>query len=219
MAAKIADVARSPTSGDGKTLNFPTRTSRRSGPSPRSSSSSPATTARPTCSRWAAAASASAGLSSAEATQRLQRIGHNVVGEFEGLTRLGVLWNQVKSPLLLLLVFAAVASMATGEWTDAAIVIAIVVVSVGIGYSREYRAQSAAAELRAKVQVHASVLRDGAPCSVPLQDIVPGDVILLSAGSVAHAARIETLLAQLHDERAPDKPSDADDARGGGSTD
>ena len=37
--------------------------------------------------------------------------------------------------------------------------------------------------------------------------------------SVAHAARIETLLAQLHDERAPDKPSDADDARGGGSTD
>ena len=127
------------------------------------------------------------GLTALEAEARLERYGHNVVGEFEGFTRLGVLWNQLKSPLLLLLLFAAVASMATGEWTDAVIVIAIVVASVSIGYSREYHAQSAAAELRAKVQVHTSALRDGAPCPVPIQEIVPGDVILLSAGSVVPA--------------------------------
>ncbi|MEY2920201.1 MAG: hypothetical protein RL261_1506, partial [Pseudomonadota bacterium] len=88
-------------------------------------------------------ASAPAGLSSPEAAARLQSVGRNAIGEFEGFTRLGVLWNQLKSPLLLLLVFAAAASVATGEWVDAVIVIVIVLASAGIGYSREYRAQSA----------------------------------------------------------------------------
>ena len=136
------------------------------------------------------------GLSSSEAAARLQSIGRNAIGEFEGFTRLGVLWNQLKSPLLLLLVFAAAASAVTGEWIDAVIVIAIVLASAGIGYSREYRAQSAAAELRAKVQVHTQVLRDGAPRSVPLIEVVPGDVALLSAGSVVPA---DSLLLEATD--------------------
>jgi Mg2+-importing ATPase len=136
------------------------------------------------------------GLATGEAARRLEQIGHNVVGEREAFSRLSVMWNQLKSPLLLLLVFAAGASMATGEWVDAIIVLAIVVASVGIGYSREYRAQSAAAELRAKVQVHTTVLRDGQPCSVPIQEIVPGDVVLLSAGSVVPA---DSLLLEAAD--------------------
>ena len=65
--------------------------------------------------------------------------------------------------------------------------LAIVVATVGIGYSREYRAQTAAAALRARVQVHASVLRDGEPRSVPIEEVVPGDVVLLSAGSLVPA--------------------------------
>jgi len=136
------------------------------------------------------------GLATGEAARRLEQIGHNVVGEREAFSRLSVMWNQLKSPLLLLLVFAAGASMATGEWVDAIIVLAIVVASVGIGYSREYRAQSAAAELRAKVQVHTTVLRDGQPCSAPIQEIVPGDVVLLSAGSVVPA---DSLLLEAAD--------------------
>ena len=136
------------------------------------------------------------GLSSPEAAGRLQSVGRNAIGEFEGFTRLDVLWNQLKSPLLLLLVFAAAASLVTGEWIDAVIVIAIVLASAGIGYSREYRAQTAAEELRAKVQVHTQVLRDGAPCSVPLTEVVPGDVALLSAGSVVPA---DSLLLEATD--------------------
>ena len=127
------------------------------------------------------------GLSSVAAQRRLEAEGLNTVGHFEQFTGLGVLWNQLRSPLLLLLVFAAVVSTATGEWTDAVIVIAIVLASVGIGYTREYRAQSAAAKLRAKVQVHTSTLRDGQARSVPIHDIVRGDVIELSAGSVVPA--------------------------------
>ena len=127
------------------------------------------------------------GLTTAEAERRLARLGPNLIGEHATLSRLAVLWNQLRSPLLLLLLFAAAISVVTGEWVDAAIVLAIVLASTAIGYSREYRAQSAAAELRARVQVHATVLRDGAPRSVPVQDVVPGDVVLLSAGSIVPA--------------------------------
>ena len=101
--------------------------------------------------------------------------------------RFGVLWNQLRSPLLLLLVFAAGLSVVTGEWIDAVIMLAIVVASVGIGYTREYRAQSAAEELRARVQVHASVLRDGQPRAGADHEVVPGDVVMLSAGSIVPA--------------------------------
>jgi Mg2+-importing ATPase len=127
------------------------------------------------------------GLSSEEADRRLVESGPNEISEREGFTKLGMLWNQLRSPLLLLLLFAAGVSVVTGEWVDAVIVLAIVGASVGIGYTREYRAQSAAAELRARVQVHARVLRDGEPRAVPIGEIVPGDVALLSAGSVVPA--------------------------------
>jgi Mg2+-importing ATPase len=127
------------------------------------------------------------GLSSEDAAQRLERYGMNEVRERQAFTRLGVLWNQLRSPLLLLLLFAAGVSLVTGEWVDAVIVLSIVVASVGIGYAREYRAQSAAEALRARVQVHANVLRDGRPRGVPIAEVVPGDVVLLSAGSIVPA--------------------------------
>jgi Mg2+-importing ATPase len=127
------------------------------------------------------------GLGAAEASQRVERFGPNVVGEHVTLSRIEVVWSQLRSPLLLLLLFAATVSVVTGEWVDAAIVLAIVLASATIGYTREYRAQSAAAQLRARVQIHAAVLRDGAQQSVPVHDIVPGDVVLLSAGSIIPA--------------------------------
>ena len=127
------------------------------------------------------------GLSSTEASRRLERYGPNLVGEHATLSRLGVVWNQLRSPLLVLLLFAAAVSVVTGEWVDAVIVLAIVFASTAIGYTREYRAQSAAARLRARVQIHSTVLRDGAQQSVPVHDVVPGDVVLLSAGSIVPA--------------------------------
>ena len=127
------------------------------------------------------------GLSDAEAARRLRKYGPNELRERRPPSRFDVLLRQVRSPLLLLLVFAAAASMVTGEWIDAAIVVTIVAASVGIGYSREYRAQIAAAELRTRLDVRTGVLRDGQACSVRSAEIVPGDVVLLSAGSLVPA--------------------------------
>src|SRR5688572_19976913 len=91
------------------------------------------------------------GLSSIEAAARLQHYGPNELRERRPLSRLRVFWNQLRSPLLLLLVFAAGASAFSGEWIDASIVLVIVAVTVGIGYAREYSAEAAAAALRARV--------------------------------------------------------------------
>ena len=127
------------------------------------------------------------GLSATEAARRLRECGPNEVREHPRLTRARVLMNQLGNPLLLVLIFAAVASTLTGEWVDAVIVVVIVVATVGIGYTREYQAGTAAAALQARVRAQARVLRDGQAVDVPLQGIVPGDVVLLSAGSLIPA--------------------------------
>jgi Mg2+-importing ATPase len=127
------------------------------------------------------------GLSAAEAAERLQRHGPNRLRERSTLTRLGVFARQFRSPLVFLLVFAALVSGMSGEFVDAAIVLAIVLATTGIGYSREYSAQTAAAALRAHLRIRTSVLRDGRAADVPAEDVVPGDVVVLSAGSLVPA--------------------------------
>jgi P-type Mg2+ transporter len=127
------------------------------------------------------------GLSAADAAARLHEYGPNQVREHRRLTRTLVLVNQIRNPLLLVLVFAAMASAMTGAWTDAVIVVVIVLATVGIGYSREYQAETAAAALQARVRTRARVLRDGIAVDVPMEEIVPGDVVLLSAGSLVPA--------------------------------
>jgi Mg2+-importing ATPase len=128
-----------------------------------------------------------AGLTTAGAARRLAAFGRNEIRERRRLTRLGVLMPQLRSPLLLLLVFAAAASATTGEWLDAAIVLSIVVTTVVVGYSREHGAQTAAAALRARLAIRTTVVRDGREGQIPVEDLVPGDVILLRAGSLVPA--------------------------------
>lgn len=127
------------------------------------------------------------GLTSEEAGRRLKSFGRNDIGEPDQLSRWRVLWSQISSPLQLLLVFAAVASVVTGQWTDAAIVLSIVIVSSAIGYSREYRANLAAEALKARIRIHARLVRDGSSRSIPFEEVVPGDVVMLSAGSLVPA--------------------------------
>jgi Mg2+-importing ATPase len=131
------------------------------------------------------------GLTSTEAEARLRDYGPNALDALRPLSRVRVLLNQVRSPLLLLLIFAAAASGLTGEWFDAGIVLTIVVATVAVGYSREYSAQAAADALRARVHVRTQVVRDGRVDTIDTRGIVPGDLVLLSAGSLVPAdARI-----------------------------
>lgn len=138
------------------------------------------------------------GLTTEEAAERLRATGPNRLTDAHGLSRVGVLWHQVSSPLLLLLVFAAAVSAYTSAWIDAAIVGAIVAVTVGVGYQREYRAQVALAALRARIQTQARVLRDGQPVAVAVDDVVPGDVVLLAAGTIVPADAVVLEATDCH---------------------
>jgi Mg2+-importing ATPase len=131
--------------------------------------------------------SGAAGLASADAAHRLDAHGPNQVARERPLTRLNVLSRQFANPLMFLLVFAAVVASATGELADAAIVLTMLLASALIGYSREYRAETAAAALRARVTVRSTVVRDGVTVTMPVADVVPGDVVLLAAGSLVPA--------------------------------
>ncbi len=132
-------------------------------------------------------AAALEGLSSAEAARRLLEHGRNELREQEQLSRWRVLGSQFRSPLLLLLVFAAVIAALAGQWIDAVIVGVIVLASAGLGFVREYKAQTAAAALRSRIRMRANVMRDGAARMIPVEEVVPGDVVLLSAGSLVPA--------------------------------
>ncbi|MCC6623805.1 MAG: magnesium-translocating P-type ATPase [Deltaproteobacteria bacterium] len=127
------------------------------------------------------------GLTTVEAAARRARIGDNRLHAKPASSAGRVLWSQIASPLQLLLVFAAVTSLVSREWVDAGIILGIVGVSVGIGFSREYAAQRAVAALLERVHVRARVVRDGLDASVPVAELVPGDVVVLSAGNLVPA--------------------------------
>jgi len=127
------------------------------------------------------------GLSSAKAADRLREVGANTLREERAMSRWRVLRAQFSNPLLLLLLFAGVVSGITGELADAVIVLTILFASALIGYQREYRAHSAAAALRARVRLQAQVMREGVARPVPVEEVVPGDVFLLAAGSLVPA--------------------------------
>ena len=135
----------------------------------------------------AALQSSLAGLSGAEARARLMRVGPNALKPHRHGTAWRSLLSQFTSPLVLILVFAAVVSAVVGEWTDAGVVVAIVVASAGLSFVQEHSAGRAVEALRAQAAIKASVLRDGVSRSVPVEDVVPGDVVLLAAGSLIPA--------------------------------
>ena len=127
------------------------------------------------------------GLSSAEAKKRLQQAGLKALKPHRHYTVFQSLVSQFTSPLVLILIFAAVVSLIAGEWTDALIVIIIVIASALLSFVQEYRASKAVEKLRAQVTTKASVLRDAKQQIIPAEEIVPGDIVLLSAGSLIPA--------------------------------
>jgi len=142
------------------------------------------------------------GLSSAEAARLLAEHGPNEIRPRRAATRLRVLWRQLRSPLVLLLVFAAVVSTITGELADAAIVGAILGGSIGVGYGREHRAESAIAKLLERIQLATTVVRDGVARTVAVREVVPGDVVLLSAGAIVPGDGQLIEATELHVEEA-----------------
>ena len=127
------------------------------------------------------------GLTQNEAEKRLLNYGKNVLISKAKTTPLQIFLNQFKNPILLILIFATMVSAFLHEWVDAAIILAIVLGSTVLSFYQEYSASSAAEKLKQRVQIKSKVMRDGKPIDIPAEDIVPGDIVQLSAGSLIPA--------------------------------
>jgi Mg2+-importing ATPase len=127
------------------------------------------------------------GLSEKDAQEILRRVGPNSIQSKERITPLGLFINQFKSPIVLILIFATVISAFLQDWVDSIIILLIVMGSALLSFFQEYSANNAAKKLKEQVSFKTDVLRDGKPASVPTEEIVPGDVVLLSAGSLIPA--------------------------------
>jgi Mg2+-importing ATPase len=131
--------------------------------------------------------STTAGLSGAEADSRLAQFGTNeIAGETHqsGLMRL---LSNVRNPLVLLLMGLGVLSLLTGDVRAAVVILVMVVLGVVLRFFQEMRADHSAEKLRAMVSNTATLLRDGKEAEVPLKMLVPGDIIVLSAGDMVPA--------------------------------
>ncbi len=128
-----------------------------------------------------------AGLTAAEAQRRLEQYGANEPVPTRRWSALRELLGFLINPLVLILLIAATASILLGQHTDAAIVVVIVLVSVTINFIQTYRSQVAAERLRSQVAARATVMRDGSWQEIPRREVVPGDVIQLSAGDLIPA--------------------------------
>ena len=131
-------------------------------------------------------ASSEAGLAESEATSSRARFGPNVLPT-RPVTALGILLGQLRNPLLVLLLGAAVVSAFTGGLTDSAIIAAIMVLSVGLGFVNEYRSARAVAALHGDIHYQALVWRDGRQRELDVSLLVPGDVVALGVGGVVPA--------------------------------
>ncbi len=122
------------------------------------------------------------GLGPDEASLRLGKIGPNKIEIAHKVNPLGILLNQFKSYLTIVLIFAALISLVAGEMTSGYVVIMIVVLVALIGFVQEYKAERAMEALREMVSPEADAIRGGKTLTVPAEDLVPGDIIILEAG-------------------------------------
>lgn len=143
------------------------------------------------------------GLSQSEAARRLSETGPNELEERGIKSPWRILWEQVTSIMVVILILAALISALLGDTTDSIAIIAIIVLNSLIGFQQEYKAEQALSALKKMAVPHVRVKRDGHVREILARELVPGDIVLLEAGNLvpADCRLIETFNLQT-DESA-----------------
>jgi Ca2+-transporting ATPase len=156
------------------------------------------------------------GLTATEARRRLEVHGYNELVDTGGRGPLAILWEQLYSAMVLLLVAAAVVSLWLGEHVDAGAIVAIILLNAALGFYQDYRAEKALAALRQLSVPTVKVRRDGQPAEISAKELVPGDLIVLESGNlvpadcrVVESANLRIDEASLTGESEPVDKSDA----------
>ena len=124
------------------------------------------------------------GITTAEAKKRIVSYGTNSIKPQKRSGTFILLIGQFKSPIILILLAATVLSLFLRNFVDASIILSIVIISGLLGFWQEFSASNAVAKLLALVQIKVAVLRGGKQVEIPIENIVPGDIVILNAGDV-----------------------------------
>jgi Ca2+-transporting ATPase len=150
------------------------------------------------------------GLTEEEAARRLTESGPNKLAEGEELSRLTILLHQFTSPLIYILLIAAVVTLLLGEYIDTGVILAVVVLNAIIGYFQEFKAEEGVRALKKLLVAKARVLRNGHEKEIPGAELVPGDIVLLASGTrvpadlrLLHAIELRIDEAMLTGESLP----------------
>lgn len=127
------------------------------------------------------------GLSAGESQKRLSQYGHNRLEEKPGKSPLLIFFEQFTNLLILILIIAAVISAFIGDLIDTIVILAIVLLNAVIGFFQEYRAERALSALKKLEIPAATIIRDGKHQQIPATEIIPGDIVVLTAGEIVPA--------------------------------
>ncbi len=127
------------------------------------------------------------GLSSVETQHRLAKHGSNELIERGLKSPWLILWEQLTATMVVILIIAAVISALLGDYKDAIAIMAIVILNAILGFTQEYRAEVALAALKKLAVPLVRVRRDRQVCEISARALVPGDILLLEAGSAVPA--------------------------------
>jgi len=123
------------------------------------------------------------GLDSAEARKRLEKFGLNELAKKKEFSSLKLFFSQFKSPLVYILVLAGLVTLFLQDFTDSAVIFAAVFINTALGFYQEQKAQNALSALRRLLAPKAKVIRDGKQQEIDANQLVPGDLAILTIGS------------------------------------
>jgi Mg2+-importing ATPase len=163
-----------------------------------------------------------AGLSEEEAEKRLDQFGLNEVAAEKQHTWVHRLFTASRNPLVILLTVLAAVSYATGDFRAGTVMLLMVILGLSLRFVQESRADAAAAKLKAMISVTATVVRGRKEKEIPISQLVPGDIVQLSAGDMIpadvrliSAKDLFIIQATLTGESLPVEKMEAPDTRQG----
>lgn len=123
------------------------------------------------------------GLTETDIKNRLSQYGPNRLAEEERISKLKILLDQFKSPLIYILIFAAAVTTILKEYIDTGVILIVVILNTIIGFIQEYKAEESVRALKKMVVPKARVLRSGKEKEINSEELVPGDIVLLASGA------------------------------------
>ncbi|MFO7460869.1 MAG: cation-transporting P-type ATPase [Desulfatiglandales bacterium] len=127
------------------------------------------------------------GLDPGEVKKRREHYGPNRLRKAAKKSAWTILIDQFKSPIVLLLVLAAILSFSFGEWMQGLAIVVVIMVNGAIGFFTELNAVRSMEALQQMTRVKAKVRRKGQVEKIPAEDLVPGDVVVVEAGDILSA--------------------------------